>query len=65
MILKHFFRNLNNTRQRTLCEGNVSCHGRIVFEKAVNKPGFPANTKLRFTIVSLFGGLKFLSEMLP
>ena len=35
------------------------------FEKAVNKPGFLANTKLRFTIVSLFGGLKFLSEMLP
>ena len=39
-------------------------HGGIVFGKAVNKPRKLANIVLRFMLVCLFGGPKFLCRML-
>ena len=71
--MKNIFTNLKDIRERTclLLFGEVyvkailQYHGGIIFGKAVNKPQLLATTILNFMIVTLFGGPKFFSKMLP
>ena len=71
--MKNIFTNLNDIRERTclLLFGEVyvkailQYHRGIIFGKAVNKPQLLATTILNFMIVTLYGGPKFFSKMLP